>query len=70
MVVVIFVLPRLTDSLHPGNGGNPGFGGSDLDNVMRISFYPAMLGWSFIALWIATLRYRIRLIEYKKNEIN
>ncbi|HTH81955.1 MAG TPA: cytochrome c biogenesis protein [Mucilaginibacter sp.] len=70
MVVVIFVLPRLTDSLHPGNGGNPGFGGSDLDNTMRISFYPAMLGWSFIALWIATLRYRIRLIEYKKNEIN
>ena len=70
MVVVIFVLPRLTDSLHPGNGGNPGFGGSDLDNTMRISFYPAMLGWSFIALWIATLRYRIRLIEYKKNKIN
>jgi heme exporter protein C len=70
MVVVIFVLPRLTDSLHPGNGGNPGFGGSDLDNTMRISFYPAMLGWSFIALWIATLRYRIRLIEYKKNELN
>lgn len=70
MVVLLFVLPRLTDSLHPGNGGNPGFGGSDLDNVMRISFYPAMLGWSFIALWIATLRYRIRLIEYKNNEIN
>ncbi|WP_462232051.1 cytochrome c biogenesis protein [Mucilaginibacter sp.] len=70
MVVVIFVLPRLTDSLHPGNGGNPGFGGSDLDNTMRISFYPAMLGWSFIALWIATLRYRIRLIEYKSNDIN
>jgi heme exporter protein C len=70
MVVVLVVLPRLTDSLHPGNGGNPGFGGSDLDNMMRISFYPAMLGWSFIALWIATLRYRIRLIEYRKNEIN
>jgi heme exporter protein C len=70
MVVLLFVLPRLTDSLHPGNGGNPGFGGSDLDDTMRISFYPAMLGWSFIALWIATLRYRIRLIEYKKNELN
>jgi len=23
-VVLIFVIPRLTDSLHPGNGGNPG----------------------------------------------
>jgi len=70
MVVLLLVLPRLTDSLHPGNGGNPGFGGSDLDNKMRISFYPAMLGWSFIALWIATLRYRIRMIEYKNNELN
>jgi heme exporter protein C len=69
MVVVIFVLPRLTDSLHPGNGGNPGFGGSDLDNTMRISFYPAMLGWSFIAVWIATIRYRIRLIEHKNNSL-
>jgi len=24
-IPLIFVLPRLTDSLHPGNGGNPGF---------------------------------------------
>lgn len=70
MVVLIMVLPRLTDSLHPGSGGNPAFGRYDLDNGMKIAFYPAMLGWSFIALWIATLRYRIRLIEYKNNEIN
>jgi len=70
MVVLIMVLPRLTDSLHPGSGGNPAFGKYDLDNGMKIAFYPAMLGWSFIALWIATLRYRIRLIEYKNNEIN
>jgi len=70
MVVLIFVLPRMTDSLHPGSGGNPAFGKYDLDNGMKIAFYPAMLGWSFIALWIATIRYRIRLIENKKNAIN
>lgn len=67
MIVLIFILPRLTDSLHPGSGGNPAFGKYDLDNGMKISFYPAMLGWAFIALWIATLRYRIRLIEYKNH---
>ena len=67
MVVLIFVLPRLTDSLHPGSGGNPAFGRYDLDNGMKLAFYPAMLGWSLIALWIATLRYRIRLIENKRN---
>lgn len=70
MIVLIFVLPRMTDSLHPGNGGNPAFGKLDLDNHMRIVLYPAFVGWSFIALWIATIRYRIRLIEYKRNTIN
>ncbi len=68
MVVLIFVLPRLTDSLHPGSGGNPAFGRYDLDNGMKLAFYPAMIGWSFIALWIATIRYRIRLIENKRND--
>lgn len=70
MIVLIFVLPRMTDSLHPGSGGNPAFGKYDLDGRMRAVFYPAMLGWSFLAVWIATIRYRIRLIEYKKNDIN
>lgn len=69
MVVLLFVLPRLTDSLHPGNGGNPGFGGYDLDNNMRWVFYPAVLGWILISVWIMTLRYRIRLLENKKNQI-
>ncbi len=70
MIVLIFILPRLTDSLHPGNGGNPAFGKYDLDNGMRIAFYPAMLGWSLMAVWIASVRYRIRLIENKRNNIN
>ncbi len=70
MIVLIMVLPRMTDSLHPGNGGNPAFGRLDMDNRMRIVLYPAFIAWSLIALWIATLRYRIRLIENKRNSIN
>lgn len=70
MIVLLFILPRMTDSLHPGNGGNPAFGKLDLDNHMRMVFYPAVLGWCLFALWIATIRYRIRLIEYKRNSIN
>ena len=69
MVVLIFVLPRLTDSLHPGNGGNPGFGAYDLDSNMRYVFYPAVLGWILVATWIMTLRYRIRVLENKNNQI-
>lgn len=69
MVVLLFVLPRLTDSLHPGNGGNPGFGAYDLDSNMRLVFYPAVLGWIGIAVWIMNIRYRIRKLENKKNQI-
>jgi heme exporter protein C len=70
MIVLIMVLPRMTDSLHPGNGGNPAFGKLDLDNRMRIVLYPAFIAWSFMGVWIASVRYRIRLIENKKNQIN
>ena len=67
MIVLLFILPRLTDSLHPGNGGNPGFGGYDLDSQMRTVFYPACMGWILIGVWISTLRYRIRLIENQQH---
>ena len=70
MIVLIFVLPRLTDSLHPGNGGNPAFSNYDLDNKMRMVFYPAVIGWILICTWIVTIRYRIRLLENKRNQID
>jgi heme exporter protein C len=41
-----------------------------MDNHMRVVLHPAFIAWATIAVWIASLRYRIRLIEYKKNEIN
>ncbi len=69
MVVLLLILPRLTDSLHPGNGGNPAFGKYDMDSAMRAVFYPACVGWIFLAVWVATLRYRIRLIENKNNSL-
>lgn len=68
MIVLLFILPRLTDSLHPGNGGNPGFGGYDMTGAMTLVFRPAVLGWMLIGLWIMTLRYRIRKLEYQDND--
>lgn len=65
MVVLLFVLPRLQSSLHPGNGGNPGFNSYDLDSRMRLVFYPACLGWIIIGYWIYTIRIRLRLLENK-----
>jgi heme exporter protein C len=62
-IPLIFVLPRLTDSLHPGNGGNPGFNAYDLDSKLRMIFYPAIIGWTLLGTWLATLRVRARRIE-------
>ncbi|MHA7129645.1 cytochrome c biogenesis protein CcsA [Algoriphagus namhaensis] len=62
-IPLIFVLPRLTDSLHPGNGGNPGFNAYDLDSKLRLVFYPAILAWTLFGAWIATLRVRSRRLN-------
>jgi heme exporter protein C len=68
MIVFILILPRLTDSLHPGSGGNPGFNVYDLDSTMRLVFYPAIIGWTLLALWIAEVRVRIHRLRLKQNE--
>lgn len=63
LVALLFILPRLTDSLHPGNGGNPGFNAYDLDSRMRLLFYPSILGFALLGVWISSLRVRIRLVR-------
>lgn len=65
-MVLVFVLPRLTASLHPGNGGNPGFNSYDLDSKLRLVFYPAVIGWTLIGYWIADLGIRKKFLEQKK----
>lgn len=59
MVVFIGILPRITDSLHPGNGGNPGFNQYDLSSQMRPIFYTGVIGWNLFAGWIVQMRYRL-----------
>jgi len=67
-IPLIFVLPRLTDSLHPGNGGNPGFNAYDLDSKLRMVFYPAIVGWTLLGVWISTIRVRYRNLERKLED--
>jgi len=62
----IGMLMYFTDSLHPGNGGNPGFNSYDLDAKLRLIFYPAVIGWTLIGYWIANLQIRIKKIELKQ----
>ncbi|MBX2942297.1 MAG: cytochrome c biogenesis protein CcsA [Cyclobacteriaceae bacterium] len=69
MIPLIFIIPRMTSSMHPGSGGNPGFNMYDLDSRMRMVFYPAVIGWILLGVWIATLRIRIRKAEEQILEL-
>lgn len=69
MLVFIMILPRLTDSLHPGNGGNPAFAKYDMDNNMRMVFYPAVIGWVLLSMWIFEIKKRLAFIEHEDNEL-
>ena len=68
LIVFLMVYPRMNrvDSLHPGNGGNPAFSSYDLDSNMRLVFYPAVIGWIMMGLWLSDLSYRIAKLRYKK----
>lgn len=65
-IPLIFVVPRLTDSLHPGNGGNPAFGTYDMNSDLRMVFYPAIIGWTLLGLWLVSLKTRVELIWQKR----
>lgn len=66
-ILCVFVLPRLTDSMHPGNGGNPAFSKYDLDSTLRLFFYPAVIGWILLGFWILSIAIRIEILEQKRK---
>jgi heme exporter protein C len=67
-VPLIYILPRLTDSLHPGSGGNSTFGSFDINSQMRMVFYPAIIGWILLGVWIAELKIRVKQINRHREE--
>ncbi len=68
----IWILPRLTESLHPGgqgSEGNPGLNPKDSTDSMRMVMYPAFIGWTLLSVWITTLRIRVQIL-HQKNMTN
>lgn len=68
-VPMVMILPRLVESLHPGGKGvegNPGLSSKDLDPMMRLVFWPGVLGWALLGVWITTLRIRLKVLEEMK----
>lgn len=62
----IWIVPRLLPSLHPGGEGNPALDTNDIDSRMRLVFYPAVIGWTLLGVWITTLKIRLSLLKEKK----
>ncbi|MEO6720367.1 MAG: ABC transporter permease [Ferruginibacter sp.] len=65
----IWIIPRLVGSLHPGapgsESGNPALNFKDIDSRLRMVFYPAIIGWTLLGVWIATLKIRVDLLKDK-----
>ena len=65
----IWIIPRLVGSLHPGapggENGNPALNFKDIDSRLRMVFYPAVIGWTLLGVWIATLKIRYQLLKDK-----
>lgn len=68
MVPLLFVIPRMTDSLHPGNGGNPALGGEDLDHTLRLFFYPSVIALALLGMWMGQLAIRYERLKEKFYE--
>lgn len=68
-IPLLFILPRISGpSLHPGQTGNPGFSKYDLDNTMRLVFYPAVLGWILFAFWLTQVSSRLAFLKLKLDD--
>lgn len=68
LIVFIGILPRIANnSLHPAAGGNASTMES-LSSSLRLVFYPAIIGWILIGIWMVSIRTRIARITKIINE--
>ena len=65
LFILLMIMPRFTDSLHPGKSGNPAFSKYDLDNSLRLVFYPAVIGWILLGLWMYNITLKAELLKEK-----
>jgi len=65
---LFYIIPRQLQSLHPGAEGNPAF--SEITApVLRLIFYPAIIGFIALSFWIAQVIFRyLRIQETIANQ--
>lgn len=59
---LFYIIPRQLPSLHPGADGNPAF--SEITSPeLRLIFYPAIIGFIALSVWIMNSTYRYQRIK-------
>jgi heme exporter protein C len=67
-IPLIYILPRMTDSLHPGSGNNPTFRLFDTSHDMKLVVYTAIIGFIILGWWFFTLLLRLRILKKAHDE--
>lgn len=67
-IPLIYILPRMTDSLHPGNGNNPTFRLFDTEHNMKLVIYTAILGFIMLGCWCTSTLIRIKNVSIRLDE--
>ncbi|MEM7659251.1 MAG: cytochrome c biogenesis protein CcsA [Bacteroidota bacterium] len=70
LIPLFFIVPKLLEGLHPTSGGKGSFvvRGEGMTNDARLIFYPAILGFTFLGLWLFNLRYRAEQLKLKLED--
>jgi len=67
-IPLIFILPRMTDSLHPGSGNNPTFRLFDTSHNMKLVVYTAIVSFIALGWWFLTIFLRLRSLKKIHDE--
>lgn len=64
---LLYIIPRQMPSLHPGAEGNPAFSEITAPEL-RYIFYPAVIGFIGIAIWISNILNRYKKVKLELEE--
>lgn len=67
-VALVYIMPKLSKfSIHPGSGDTVNFTTYNNSKNMETVFYPAIIGWTLLFVWIAEIRSRMAMYKISKN---
>lgn len=64
---LFYIIPRQLPSLHPGAEGNPAFSEITAPEL-RYVFYPAVVGFIALAVWLNDLLNRYKKVKYQMEQ--